>query len=113
MAYFSNGTEGAMYQEHYCERCWHDRNQNCPIWLLHLNHNYEGANNPDHFLHALIPAAKYTDAGVEFQKCNFFIERHKVGDDASIPLKGQIALLPEERKFERAVPLFKEGVANG
>lgn len=35
----SNGTEGAMYQERYCNKCWHDRNEDCPVWLAHLLDN--------------------------------------------------------------------------
>lgn len=96
MAYFSNGTEGEMYQEQYCSRCWHDRNQDCPIWLLHLNHNYDGANNPGHFLHALIPNGEIAADGKTFARCNFFIEKHKVGADAAIPLKGQLMIFPEK-----------------
>ena len=41
MGYFSNGTEGMMYQEAYCNRCVHDRNDDCPIWSLHLLWNAE------------------------------------------------------------------------
>ena len=47
MAYFSNGTEGMMYQERYCEHCTYwvgdvDRigsDLGCPIWQLHELHN--------------------------------------------------------------------------
>lgn len=39
MAHFSNGTEGMMYQEQYCDNCkhWSD-DHGCPIWLLHELH---------------------------------------------------------------------------
>jgi hypothetical protein len=64
MGYFSNGSEGMDYQEHYCAKCVHDgkcvhdEKQSCPVWLLHLLHNYEECNKPDSFLHVLIPRTK-------------------------------------------------------
>jgi hypothetical protein len=70
MAYFSNGTEGVAYQERYCNRCLHDINERCPIWLLHLLHNSAGANNPEHFLHALIPRTK---DGLDNERCELFV----------------------------------------
>ena len=32
----SNGTEGLMFQEHYCSNCKHDQNfeEPCNIWIL-------------------------------------------------------------------------------
>ena len=36
MGYFSNGTEGMIFQDRYCSRCVHDVNNDCPIWLMHL-----------------------------------------------------------------------------
>ncbi len=46
MGYFSNGTEGEMYMEHYCYRCmnWRDNGtgtEGCPIIDLHLLWNYD------------------------------------------------------------------------
>ena len=42
MGYFSNGTEGISYQEHYCYNCVNFRNkegvpytEGCAIWDLH------------------------------------------------------------------------------
>lgn len=69
MAYFSNGTEGDLYFERYCSRCVHDRNEDCPIWALHLAHNYEECNKPGSFLHALIPRSK---DGLSNEECRFF-----------------------------------------
>lgn len=60
MGYFSNGTEGESYYEHYCARCIHDdeeKGKYCPIWNLHLLHNYAECNNKDSYLHVLIPHA--------------------------------------------------------
>jgi hypothetical protein len=49
MGYFSNGTEGLIYQENYCMCCVHNGPEDgpgCPIWLLHLMHNYEKDMKP-------------------------------------------------------------------
>ena len=73
MGYFSNGTEGMDYQAKYCERCLHDANQDCPIWLAHLLHNYKECNNPESILHMLIPRE-----GIENGQCKMFVEQGKV-----------------------------------
>lgn len=39
MGYFSNGTEGDIYQTQYCSRCIHDAKENCPILAMHLLYN--------------------------------------------------------------------------
>lgn len=41
MGYFSNGTEGIMYQEAYCFHCAHFPHENesepyCAVWTAHL-----------------------------------------------------------------------------
>lgn len=43
MGYFSNGTEGELYRERYCERCLHDDPEGpyCPVWEAHLAANYD------------------------------------------------------------------------
>ena len=48
MAYFSNGTEGELYREQYCDRCVHDgHGENCcEVWGLHLTYNYDRHKNP-------------------------------------------------------------------
>ena len=53
MGYFSNGTEGLIYAERYCDRCVNQ--DGCFIWDLHMNKNYEDCNKPDSILHVLIP----------------------------------------------------------
>lgn len=59
MGYFSNGCEGESYFAHYCERCVHmpkrPEDGGCPVWGLHLIHNYDECNKDDSFLHVLIP----------------------------------------------------------
>lgn len=74
MGYFSNGTEGMVYEEAYCSRCKFygpEEGPGCPIWGLHLGHNYEGANDDDHFLHKLIPIS---EDGLTNLQCKFFID---------------------------------------
>jgi len=74
MGYFSNGSEGMDYQEHYCSKCVHDEKQSCPVWLLHLLHNYKECNKPDSFLHVLIPRTK-TGNG----QCTMFLAGRAAG----------------------------------
>jgi len=80
MGYFSNGTEGISYQDEYCSRCEHDDPENgvcCPVWGLHLLHNYRECNNKDSYLHVLIPRSK---DGCGNERCTMFIERRALGD---------------------------------
>lgn len=73
MAYFSNGTEGAMYEEEYCSRCVHQGPEDgpgCTVWLAHMLHNYEECNKKDSILHLLIPRRKDGFA----DKCSMFHE---------------------------------------
>lgn len=69
MGYFSNGTEGELYQEKYCNRCMHDKNKNCPIWLAHLLYNYELCNSKNNPLNILIPLSK---DGLTNEQCTMF-----------------------------------------
>jgi hypothetical protein len=68
MGYFSNGTEGAMFEEAWCSRCVHsdisgDReigvDPPCPVWMAHTLYAYELCNEKEHpgkvILDALIP----------------------------------------------------------
>ena len=63
MGYFSNGTEGISYQEHYCYNCVNFRNkegipdsEGCAIWDLHWRWVGEKENKEvkqealDHFI---------------------------------------------------------------
>ncbi len=88
MGYFSNGTEGVAYEEKYCSKCLHNYqgkvvgvvdgeevHEACPVWILHMSHNYEECNKPDSFLHTLIPIE---EDGIWNQQCSMFIDRrHK------------------------------------
>lgn len=71
MGYFSNGTEGTLFQARYCNRCVHDRDEDCPIWMLHLSYNNDQSENPiiEGILSALIQH-KGTD-----NICNLYHEK--------------------------------------
>jgi len=43
MAYFSNGTEGMVFDEQ-CSKCKYG-DKPCPIAFAQMNYNYESANN--------------------------------------------------------------------
>jgi len=58
MGYFSNGTEGMDYEEHYCRRCVHygpEDGPGCPIWGAHLLYAYNGPDEAKTILDMLIP----------------------------------------------------------
>lgn len=75
MAYFSNGTEGMMYQEDWCDRCIHAGD--CPIWDAHMLHNYRDCNDPESILHMLIPRSADKLGN---DQCRMFIEANASGD---------------------------------
>jgi hypothetical protein len=77
MGYFSNGTEGMLYEERYCSRCIHaDPEHACPIWMLHGLHNYEECNKPSSFLHVLIPRSKDK---LDNEQCSMFVPAPSMG----------------------------------
>lgn len=72
MAYFSNGSEGSMYEEQWCSRCVH--NDGCTVWLAHLLFNYDLCNKDDpgnQILEMLIPTRPDGFA----DKCTMFHEK--------------------------------------
>ena len=71
MGYFSNGTEGMLYRDQYCDRCKHDVDSDCPVWLVHLLYNSDECNNKDSILHKLIPRS---EDGLSNEKCIGFNE---------------------------------------
>ena len=75
MGYFPNGTAGGIFQETHCAKCHHAINEDCPVWLAHLMHNYDECNKDDSILHLLIPKDSRT--------CNMFIPRLGKIEDAS------------------------------
>lgn len=44
MAYFSNGSEGMVFDAECCDCILYDKN--CPIFLAQIECNYEQCNNP-------------------------------------------------------------------
>ena len=79
MAYFSNGTEGMMYEEQFCDKCVHqgiDSNgegKGCPIWNAHFMYNYDAAGNETAkgILEMLIPTRS---DGLFADECSMFQE---------------------------------------
>lgn len=67
MGYFSNGTEGMLYEEEWCDRCTHQ--EGCAVWMAHLIHNYDECNKKDSILHMLIPRKK---DGLGNEQCRMF-----------------------------------------
>ena len=67
MGYFSNGSEGEMYESQFCEHCAHQTN--CAVWEAHLEHNYSECNNKESILHVLIPRNEDGSNG----KCRMFL----------------------------------------
>lgn len=81
MGYFSNGTEGADYEERWCSRCVHydrpDDDHFCPILQAHGLYNYRDANDDHSVLHMLIPRSK---DGLSNEQCAMFYEKAADGD---------------------------------
>ena len=79
MGYFSNGTEGMIYTEQWCDRCKHNGNGVddpwCPIWNAHLQfcHGQEKTRATDAILDLLIPRSA---DGLSNEECRFFTEAH-------------------------------------
>lgn len=102
MAYFSNGTEGLMYNERYCERCQNwgrdaisEKTEvpGCPIWDAHMVYAYEECNsdsNAKHILDALIPMVDFrAKDGVSYHiagECSMFFPR------PGLEIEGQMEL---------------------
>lgn len=78
MAYFSNGTEGEVYRERFCDRCLYDeRDGGCPIWFAHLAYCHDEHGKPGGaILDLLIPMLPHTFSdGITYKiagECRFF-----------------------------------------
>lgn len=75
MGYFSSGSEGMDYEEHWCRRCLNGDGEGagrCVVWMLHELKNYDECNKPDSILHYLIPRTK---DGLGNGKCEMFKQR--------------------------------------
>jgi hypothetical protein len=73
MGYFSNGTEGDLYENRYCMRCWHQGD--CAVWDAHMLYNYDECNNKESILHILIPRD-----GIKNLECKMFISNEAADD---------------------------------
>ena len=75
MGYFSNGTEGEMYREKYCDRCVNNGDEKgedgCAVWDAHLIYN--GEDGPEPVLNMLIPR----DADGWNKQCRMFRLRYR------------------------------------
>lgn len=73
MGYFPNGTSGMAYEEQYCDRCIHQKPDDggCAVFLAHLIHNYDEANNDQSILGILIP----TNEDGFNEQCTMFVEK--------------------------------------
>jgi hypothetical protein len=80
MAYFSNGTEGDMYQEKYCENCDHwkldedTETWGCPVMDLHYEHNRSKDETIKTILEILIPTNEETTFA---EPCKMMVEKKK------------------------------------
>lgn len=83
MGYFSNGSEGDMYEAQYCARCVHSNDENgCPVMLAHVLYAYEECNsksNAAHILTMLIPPRK--DQPAFNDQCAMFCEENPDATD--------------------------------
>lgn len=79
MGYFSNGTEGELYRERWCEHCRHDGNHDddpfCEVWSLHLQFNYGQTGDAKTILTALIPRSA---DGLTNEQCGLFVQQHEM-----------------------------------
>lgn len=76
MGYFSNGTEGELYENKYCSRCIHNNNseKGCAVWDAHSIYNYDECNKKESILHILIPRS---EDGTN-KECAMFIETEEI-----------------------------------
>ena len=93
MGYFSNGTEGAIYEETFCARCIHYDNElgvdkPCGIWMMHFLWAYELCNEDPQkhpgkmMLDSFIPVCEDVEGGLNGNgRCTMFVQ-----DEAKEPL---------------------------
>lgn len=85
MGYFSNGTEGHIYEERYCVRCIHyDGGEGakpcCPVWAAHLLYCYNADEKTQSVLDLLIP-----QNGVVNAECAMFVENPTPPEPKGLP----------------------------
>ena len=72
MAYFSNGTEGSIFESKWCGNCVHW--EGCPVWAAHLIHNYDQVKN-EQLKSALNMLITTTEDGLYADECRMFLAR--------------------------------------
>lgn len=76
MGYFSNGTEGMVYEAQWCDRCEHqdgpDGQSGCAVWLAHLLYSYKLCNAEDNPLNVLIPRS---EDRLSNEQCRMFLKK--------------------------------------
>lgn len=112
MGYFSNGTEGKIFQEAYCLRCvnWRDlddgRGPGCPVYDTHLLFAYELCNSEEAgktILDMLIePIEGVAADGIRYfgNRCTMF--QAAVGEDTE-PERRKKSQDEWEREYDDAV----------
>ena len=105
MAYFANGTEGALYEEQWCDRCLHQGNT-CAVWLAHMVHNYDECNKPDSILHLLIPRSV---DGMSNERCRMFVDRGLLSNLAIQQYETEQHDALQGHEPARTVPCLRDG----
>lgn len=76
MAYFSNGTEGMIFESNWCSDCYHFKGfqKGCPLFNAHLFYQDEGFKNKTikNILNMLIKRRKCSNY------CKFYIAKSRV-----------------------------------
>jgi hypothetical protein len=79
MAYFSNGTEGEMYDRQYCDRCIHQAEEEstdeCPVKFLHMIDNYDQCGDSDRSKSVKLRLELFIPTGKDSfpEQCKMFI----------------------------------------
>lgn len=117
MGYFSNGTEGRMFEDAWCSRCVHSDvkpgaeigvTPPCPVWFAHELYAYELCNKEEHpgkvILEILMPhdvKPAGDGYGIGVNECKMF---HPVDAGAAVPGQTSLEVEVGRRLAARAVP---------
>jgi len=90
MAYFSNSSEGDVYEARYCQRCVHNNDEDgCPVMMLHFVFN-----------------------GTQVAAANRAYNKQEIGDDGSAVAYMMLSeLIPEKDGFPTQCKMFVLGRA--
>lgn len=111
MAKFSNGTEGMMYNEQFCEQCinWEidpeTDTPGCPIWDVHLLFDYEDNSLHNSLLDFLIPQSEFNiKQELCFSECKMFKTLEHVGITAGKAVEREYELASGETGIAKVTP---------